>query len=588
MEYNKVKSAAKQVITKSPRLQETVLKTMRTISDIVGATLGPGGQPVLIERFEHGLPAMVTKDGVTVFRAIGFEDAASHCVMETARDASIRTASEAGDGTTTATVLSEAIVRNIDSFCKRNPRVSPQKVVRHLEKTFRDCIAPAITELSRKASLETDEGRKLLHAVARVSANGDQELADAVIECFDVTGDEGNVTIIESNGPSHYEVEKIEGFAIGMGYEESCAKFYSKFINDIGRQLVSMEKPVFLLYHGRITEIQTLVPLMERVGHEWNMSKFKTPHNVVVVATGFSESVLANLAANFARPDTINVFPLLVPMSSQANGQMQFLQDVAAVTGATILDPLNAPIENADIDVLGPGVDLFESSRFRSSIIGQADEGLVLARIEEIALALQSPESELDAIILRERKAKIAGGIAKLKVIGASNGELKEKRDRAEDAVCAVRGAIKHGCLPGGAWTLLKLCNVMPHDPIIDNVLRTAFIEPFNRLLQNCGITDAAEAQAVLGPILEGIRDGKTVVYDFLEQTHGDAFETGILDSTPAVREAIRTSVSIASQLGTMGGIVVFGRDKQLERDEAKATAAFLRDANSNPADERW
>lgn len=541
---------------------------------------------MLIERFEHGLPSLVTKDGVTVFRSLGFEDAAAHCVMETARDASVRTASEAGDGTTTSAILSEALVRNIDLFCSENRRVSPQRVVRHLESAFRDFVEPGIKMLSKKALLDDDAGKSLLHAVARVSANGDTDLADAVIKCFEVTGDEGNVTIVESNGQSRYEVEEIKGFAIGMGYEESCAKFYAKFINDPGRQLCQLENPIFLLYHGRISEIQTLIPLMERIGLDWGNDP-QSPHNVVVVATGFSETVLGNLAANFAMDNTINVFPLLAPMSPQSNGQLQFLMDLAAITGSKILDPLNTPIEFATIEDLGPGVEAFEASRFRSSVIGHADPELVIMRTDELRNALENPESELDAILIRERMAKITGGIAKLRVIGASNGELKEKRDRAEDAVCAVRGAIKHGFLPGGAWTLLKLCNLMPSHPITDNVLKTAFVEPFNRLLQNCGVIDEAEARDIMGPILEGIRDGKAVVFDFLEQKHGDAYEMGILDSTPAVLEAIRTSISIASQLGTTGGIIAFGRDLQLEREEAKATSSFLRNLAVNEANER-
>jgi chaperonin GroEL len=585
VEYRKVQSASKTVITKGPGLTKKILDTMRTISSVVGATLGPGGQPVLIERFENGLPPMVTKDGVTVFQSLGFDDPVAQCLMESARDTAKRTAAEAGDGTTTATILFEAIGRNIHEFCEKNKRMSPQKVVRHLDRVFRDHIQPAIAQLTRKANLETEDGLRLLHSVARISANGDTELADAVMKCFDITGDEGNVTIAESSGSGPPIVEEIKGYAIpNMGYEESCAKFAPQFVNDPGTQRTVMRRPVFLLYHGQIHDIQTLAVLMHQVGLA-RESGFS--HNVVVVATGFSDTVLGHLAANFSHPDTINVFPLNVPLSIQTNGQMQFLMDLSAITGAKILNPLSAPIEQATLEDLGPGVEMFEAHRFRSSIVGHADEFLLLARIDELKQALQSPESELDAILLRERIAKLAGGIAKLRVVGSSNGELKEKRDRAEDAVCAVRGAIKHGCLPGGAWTLLKLCHILPRDPITDSILRVAFMEPFNRLMQNCGITDDDEARRILEPILEGIAAGKPVVYDFLEQKHVDAFEGGILDSTPAVLEAIRNSISIGSFTGTLSGMVVFARDSELERQEARATNQFLRAANYNPADER-
>jgi chaperonin GroEL len=585
MDYHKVKSVAKSVSVKGDSLNSTILHTMSTISKIVGGTLGPGGQPVLIERYEHNLPPIVTKDGVTVFRSLGFDDSAAHCIMEAARDAAVRTASDAGDGTTTATILSEAIVRYINEYCNAKKRVSPQKVVRHLESMFRDYIEPGIKQLSRRVNFDNAEDAKLLRAVAQVSANGDTALADAVMQCFEITGDEGNVTIVETSGPSRYEVEKIDGYSVPVGYDDSCGKFYSAFINDPGTQRVVMEKPVFLLYHGRITEIQSIKLLMEQVGYLWETKKYN--RNVVICAIGFSETVLANLAANFLRDDTINVFPLVVPQSIMPNGQQEFLKDMSAITGAKILDPLSAPIDQASIEDLGPGVEMFEGGRFRSSVLGYADETLLEIRISELEQQLSAAEAELDAIQLRERIAKLAGGIAKLHVIGSSNGERKEKRDRAEDAVCAVRGAIKHGCLPGGAWTLLKLLSILPHDEIIDSVLRPAFMEPFNRLLSNSGIVDDKEARAVLGPILEGIRDGKPVVYDFLNNKHVDPYADGILDSTPAVLESVRNSISIATLLGTLGGTVVFRRDNELERSEAQATAAWLRDANSNPADER-
>jgi chaperonin GroEL len=603
MSYHKVKSVAKQVEAKGERLSAKILKTMKLVSDVVGATLGPGGQPVLIERQELNMPNMVTKDGVTVFRSLGFEDSVSHCIMEAARDAAVRTASEAGDGTTTATILAEAIVRLTNEYCARNPRVSPQRVVRRLESLFRYLIEPAIKEMSLKVDMSTEEGKKLLWSVAKISANGDSDLADAVMHCFDIVGDEGNVTIMEISGPSHYEVEQIKGYPIQMGYEESCAKFYPKFINDPGQQRCYMEKPVFVIYHGRITEIQTVVMLMEKIGLAWQERGYN--HNVVLIATGFSESVLGQLALNFAEATTINVFPLLAPQSPLHNGQLSFLQDIAAVTGARIFDPISAPLETAELDELGPSVISFEANRFRSNIIGHADEDLILLRMDELKTQQANAESILDGNILTERIGKLTGGIAKLKVIGASNGELREKRDRAEDAVCAVRGAIKHGCLPGGGWMLLKLADELlsdglePNsalDPVISQVLCPALFEPVRRLFSNVGVEDA-EAIEILKPITESLKtipfyksispSAKILVYDALEGLHVDAFEVGILDSTPAVLEAIRNSISIASLLGTLGGAVVFGRDVDLERQEARDTNEWVRNANVNPADER-
>ncbi len=592
MEYRKVQSASKYVETAGPELDRIVLETMKKIADAVGGTLGPGGRPCLIERFEFNLPPFPTKDGVTVFKSLGFRNPIAQCVMETARDASVRTASEAGDGTTTATILSEAIVRLTKEYCKANKRVSPQRVTRHLEKCFTAEIEPAIKALSRSVSLEND--KELLRAVAQVSANGDSDLAKAVMQCFEEAGDAGNVTILEVPGPSSYQVERIQGFPVTVGYEESCNKFYPKFINDPGTQRCVLENPAFLIYNGRINEIQQLVLLMEQVSVAFQQPKqfgLDKPftHNVVVVAMGFSESVLASLALNFADEKALNVFPLKVPNDSpQSNAQQEFLHDLSAVTGAQICDPISKPLVSAQLEDLGVGCELFESSRFRSTIVGFSDEGLLQARVEELEQQLKNPDSELDRLLLEERAAKLVGGIAKLSVVGPSEGDRKEKRDRAEDAVCAVRGALKYGVLPGGAWTLLKLCQLISDNDVNDKILRRAFETPFKRLLENSGIVlDTDEVGVVAGPILEGIKTDKPVVYDFLEQKHVDPYEGGILDSTPAVLEAVRNAIACAAIIGVLGAAVVFERDSDLERTEARATADFLRQANYNPADER-
>ena len=584
MDYKKVKSTGKRIEVRGPRLKKVILETMKTISDIVGSTLGPGGQVVLIERYENGVPPIITKDGVTVFQSLGFEDAAAHVIMETARDAAKRTATEAGDGTTTATILAESIVRHLYAYCESNRQISPQKIVRHLEKTFRDVIAPLIAQLSRKADPDTAEGQALLKAVATISANGDTYLADAVLECFRITGDEGNVTISENSGPPRYEVERVEGFPVHIGYDDCCMRYSSVFINDSGTQRCVLDKPVFVLFNGHLSNIQTVQMLLEKIGFHWGTAKDYPHCNVVLVATGFSDSVLADLATNFPDQRTINVFPLMIPPNPFSNGQSDFLKDLQAITGAKLLDPISSPPEQAELDDLGPGVTRFEASRFRSTIIGHADPGLLGIRVEELEQQLLAPESELDAMSIRKRKANLANGIANLKVFGVSNGELKEKRDRADDAVCAVRGAIKSGCLPGGAWTLLKVLHELPDNDINREVLRKSLIEPFKRLMSNCGIYDVNEAQEILAGIMGPIAaDTAPVVYDFLNWEHVDPYKAGVLDSTPAVVEAIRNSISIASQHGTLGGLVVIPRDSELERAEAKSTAQFMRETVDEP-----
>lgn len=608
MQHQKVQSAAKVVKVRNESLERLILETMRTISAIVGSTLGPGGRQVLIERQEYNLPPMVTKDGVTVYRSLGFDNPVAQALYESSRDASVRTASEAGDGTTTATILSEALVRLSLGYCKTNPRMSPQRVQRRLEQVLKDHIEPLVRSLAIKADLSSDEGRKLLFDVAKISANGDTDLAEAVMQCFELVGDDGNVTITETNGPSKYEVERIEGYPIMMGYEESCAKFYPKFINDQGAQRVLLERPLFIVYHGRIQDPQSLFGMLQRLGADFEAGHIGP--NVVLVATGFSESVLGYLGMMFAASNALNVFPLLAPQSPFPNGQLDFLLDLCAVTNADLLDPMNAPIEQAPIESFGKA-RLFEAYRFRSNVVGKNDEGqdALLLRVDELQTNLARAESKLDSIYLQERLGKLTGGIARLKVVGVSNGEMKEKRDRAEDAVCAVRGAIKHGCLPGGCWTLLRLMAELKklEDPIVSEVLVPALFEPYRRLLENVGVTEANddEFRAITAPIVESlfatknkvvkqtedettyVRVPAPVVYDCLEGRHVDGFEGGILDSTPAVLEAIRSSVNLGALLGTLGGVVTFKRDLEVERQEARDMNNFMRDATHNEANDR-
>lgn len=603
MSHRKIKSVAKKVVPKGSLLSTVVLNTMKTVADIVGATLGPGGCAALIERQEYGFPNLVTKDGVTVFRSLGFADPVAHAIMETARDASVRTATEAGDGTTTATVLSEAIVRLTHEFCFQNPKVSPQRVVRTLEKIFRRDLEPLV----KSWALKPDP--KMLKAVATCSANGDVELATAIMECFELAGDDGNITIYEESGPSSYRVEALKGYPVGIGYEDSMQRFFPAFLNDRVSSRVYLENPVFALNFGTVTEIQQIFGIggdMDDALSKYEAAKKageslppKPPSNLVVVATGFSETVLANLAKNFNSP-SINVVPLLVPKSPIQNGQMHFLEDLQAVTGATIFDPIRRPIHKGSLRDVGFPLEYFEMQRYRSNIVGIGDESHLKARVEELRAQLDKGayESQQEKGLLLERLGKLTGGIAKLTVVGASNGEIREKKDRAEDASCAVRGAINHGALPGGCWAFAKLrleclrkgtSSAAPsdefEDQVIGAVLAPALEAPLHKLLSNCGFNED-EITETAGKLTESVDESEAVIYDALEQKFVEARDAGVMDSLPAVLEALRNSISIASLLGTLGGVVVFPRDNELERTEASETYDFLRDATGRQVQE--
>ena len=590
-----VKSAAKIMIPRSEKLQQIIQDTLKTCSDLVGGTLGPGGRSVIIEHSEINMPPLVTKDGVTVFRSLAFQDATKHVLMMTTRDASIRTASEAGDGTTTATILVESFVRHTIEYCKQNPHVSPQRVVRTLMSLFKDVMEPSIKAMASHPSLSDAEGRAAVKAVARVSANGDEELAEAVLKCYEIIGDEGNISLSDANGPSKYLVQKIEGFPIPLGYEESCGFAHNKFINDIGTQTSFLERPSFVLHYGRITDFNALFPVLNMIAGsvDSEIKGHKLTHNVVVVATEFSEGVLANLAAGFVQEGTLNVYPLKVPMFPVKTGSYDFLLDIAALTGGSVFDPLERPLQNFQLDDLGIGPRVFEATRFRSNIIGNLDLDLALTRVDQIQKQLNEiAVSELEKTLLRERLAKMTSGIARLIIQGSSHAEIRERRDRAEDAIMAVRGALKHGALPGGGVVLAtlsaSLAGLAESAPGISDgvaniarqVAAEALLEPVKKLYSNAGYSPQ-ETEAFVQRLSE------LETFNLYTEEWVDPIESGLLDSLPAVLEALRNSISVAALLGTAGGTVVCPRDRELELSEAKDTADWNRNINVNPANER-
>lgn len=611
--FRKAQAASKLVRVRDAALDWIVQETMKTISDIVGATLGPGGAPVLIERQQFSLPPLVTKDGVTVFSSLGFDNPIAQSIMESARDAAIRTVSEAGDGTTTATVLAYALVTQAQAFHKKHPEVPPQRIVQTVQRVFEQVIEPAVVEWATKVKVHTPEGRALCLSVATISANGETKLAEAVMNCFDIIGDKGNVSLSEKSGPSGYQVEKVEGFPISTGYEDSSGKWMSTFLNDQGNNRVHLEEPVVILYNGTLTDIGMALPMLNILQDAYNNGKVNqridampslAHPGVVLVAHGFSDAFLGSLHLNWTK-GSLKVYPVITPRSALINGEVHFLEDLAAVTGADIFNPVSNPFDSAEAMVVGPDGNTyhlpfaghakeFEALRFRSTVIGVNNEDDVVARADTLEKMAKTAISELDSRLIEERRAALTGGIAKLFVVGSSTGDIKERKDRADDAVRAVQGALKAGVLPGGGWTLLKLTQLLeekfttedakPEEAsVVDEVIIPALRLPFIKLLTNTGIDEKAAKE-----IGQKVGMNGNLVFDAANQKVVDAFTAGILDSTPAVLEAIRNSISIATLLGTLGGVVVFPRDADMERAEAASSRDFERNSSVEIANEHW
>ena len=343
-----------------------------------------------------------------------------------------------------------------------------------------------------------------------------------------------------------------------------------------------MEKPLFVLYDGNMNDIVGIAPLLEAIGSKYvneGNSDFK---NVVIVAHGFSENVLTTLAFNFADPNTMNIVPLVTPMAQFLNSQTHFLHDLAAFTGAKVFG-LKDQINRATIQDLGRGMESFEAYRFRSTVVGEPDPVNVEVRAEDLKTMIKNAESQAEKIILEERLGKITNGIAKLTIYGGSNGELKEAHDRCEDAVCAVRSAITHGAVPGGCRMsidmAIKLMQELPEGNPAREVLAPSLLALPAKLLDNAGYNSEE-----IEKVIETLVRNEELVYDIENQLYGKAEELGLLDAAKAVSESLSNAVSLASVLGTCGGLVCHPRDDIFERTEAKADADFGR-AVDRPSD---
>ena len=578
MTVKKVKTPSKLYCSDPDELQRIVTDAMDDLYGMVASSYGPGGKTTLIESEYPGMPNKNTKDGVTIFKALGSVDPFKHLIIEQTRDAAQRTATEAGDGTTATTIISAHMVKALFRYCKENPKESPQRATRLLSKIVKKELIPEV----KKQSITIDlENQHLLRKVAKISSNGDDEMADAVMECFDLVGfgESSHVTIQELSGPGGFETELIEGLPIAIGLEESVGKFHTAFINDKANQRCKVDKPLFVLFDGIVNDLVSFLPIIDKVGSKAFDDNDPDYMNLVIVSHGFSENVLTNLAINFSNPNGLNIIPMATPITSLKNSRLEFLYDLSAFTGAKIFDMTNQ-VSKAEVTDLGRGMETFESYRFRSTVVGEPEELLIEERAEELEQQLTNVASIQEKLDPDERLGKLTNGIAKLKIYGASNGELKERHDRCEDAVCAVRSSIKHGCLPGGCRVLTNL-TVMLHNEytedhrdynLIQTVLIPSLMEPLRKLLDNTGYN-----QEEIDKIIVDYLVNPTKVYDIENMEFGLPEELGIFDASQAVIQALENSISIASVMGNLGGIVCTPRDGQLERAAWKEEQDFRR-----------
>lgn len=548
MIYSKTK--AKQIVADKTKIRELVLKTIGDMAEIVGSTLGPGGSPVLIER--DGLAPLVTKDGVTVARHLGVSDAAANVVIDACKEICINTAKEAGDGTTTAIVLGNAIVRHGQNFLKANPKYSPQRMINELQQAYKQVCLPYLKSQARSASTEDQ-----LKFVATISANGDRDIADAVVKAVMAAGDDGTVLINESTSGNLF-VETIDGYIVTTGLKEH-GQIGPAFINDKANQQVKMDNGLVVLYDGALNDLKVPGLIQEAVAD----NGFSDGTPIIIFAHDFADSVLDKFAKT--TKGGLSVVPVRTPRSGLPNGASMFLHDMAAYTGATVFDP--GTVEDLDEEGLGT----FESAKvnmYETFIIGTPDSDAIQSRIEELKSIASAAFGEMDRSWIRASIAKLTGGVSTIHVGGSSDLEIREKKDRVEDAVEAVRSAIAEGIVSGGCSIHLAMAGELVDHPDRKEswgILEHALMEPFSLLMTNCGEDPVA--------ILDAMPEGK--VFDANEHTFVDPYAAGIIEPAKVLRCSLGNALSVAALLTTLGGVVVVPRDSNLESQMELANQAF-------------
>lgn len=554
-----VKSKSKDMIDDRDQLQQIVTSTLSRMAAIAGRTLGPGGTIVLIER--EGMPPLMTKDGVTVIKSLGMPNAAANTVLDTCKEISLNTARDAGDGTTTAIVLADAIVKAGSLFMMRNARYNPQRLVNELRKCYDKIIVPYLSEVSIKVKSDDD-----LRRVALISANGDHDVASVVVKAFLAAGEDGHILIQEDQGGG-MRVETVDGFIVTSGLKD-LGSIGSVFINDRANQQVMMDAGLVVLFDGTLNDL--VLPAAIQTACESDPDFFGKP--IIVMAHGFADPVIEKCLKT--SKSGVTVLPVKVPKSTLANSRTMFLHDMAAYTGATVMDPATA----ASFDTKHFGA--FTSAKvntYETFIQCESDADLIDERVSELKAIMAAAHSEHDRAHLRAAIAKLTGGISTIWVGGITDAEIRERRDRVQDAVEAVRSAVAEGIVAGGCATHIALADrIRRSEPTPAwEILADALEKPFSVLLSNCGEYDRyAELTSAIRESM-GTSGTPKVVFDASAHEIVDPFDAGIVEPAKVHRVAIGNALSVASLMVTLGGIVVAPRDYNLETQMELSKAAF-------------
>jgi chaperonin GroEL len=528
----------------STEARERMLRGVDTLANAVKVTLGPKGRNVVIEK-SFGAPR-ITKDGVTVAKEIELEDKFENMGAQMVREVASKTNDLAGDGTTTATVLAQAIVKEGAKSVAAG--MNPMDLKRGIDLA----VEAIVTDLKTHAKNVTSNDE--IAQVGTISANGDTEIGRFLAEAMQKVGNEGVITVEEAKSLDT-ELEVVEGMQFDRGYVSP------HFVTNTEKMRVELEDPYILIHEKKLSGLQTMLPLLEAV--------VQSAKPLLIVAEDVEGEALATLVVNRLRGG-LKVAAVKAPGFGDRRKAM--LEDIAVLTGGTaIAEDLGIKLENVTINMLGRAKKVVIDKENTTIVNGAGAKKDIEARVAQIKAQIEETTSDYDREKLQERLAKLAGGVAVIRVGGATEVEVKEKKDRVDDALHATRAAVEEGILPGGGVALLRALKALDSVKTANadqkagvDIVRRAIQMPARQIVQNAG----EDGSLVVGKLLE--KSDYNWGFNAATGEYQDLVKAGVIDPAKVVRTALQDAASVASLLITTEALVA---DKP-KKAEAHAAAA--------------
>ncbi len=515
---------AAKIVQFGPDAREKMLRGVDILANAVKVTLGPKGRNVIIEK-SFGAPR-TTKDGVTVAKEIELEDKFENMGAQMVREVASKTNDVAGDGTTTATVLAQSIVR--EGLKSVAAGMNPMDLKRGIDKA----VAQVVEAIGKKAKKVKDSGE--IAQVGTISANGEREIGEMIAKAMQKVGNEGVITVEEAKS-LETELDVVEGMQFDRGYLSPY------FITNADKMVAELDDPYILIHEKKLSGLQPLLPVLEAV--------VQTGKPLLIIAEDIEGEALATLVVNKLRGG-LKVAAVKAPGFGDRRKAM--LEDIAVLTGGqTISEDLGIKLENVEIGMLGRAKRVSITKDDTTIVDGSGKKKDIEARVSQIKAQIEETTSDYDKEKLQERLAKLAGGVAVIKVGGATEVEVKERKDRVDDALNATRAAVEEGVVPGGGVMLLRasLSITVKGDNADQEagiqIVRRALQSPIRQIAENAGV----EGSIVVGKVSESKKDN--FGYDAQNDTYVDMLEAGIIDPAKVVRTALQDAASIASLLIT-------------------------------------